>query len=112
MAAGGGIEQKLGELIGKVDMLIMSFQRSEDTSTESRREMYRRTDDLSDRLNTIEANMASLHKDVAEMKPVVEAHKVSRYRTVGAISVLSIFGSVITVSLSQYVSHFFGLLLK
>lgn len=70
------VHQQLGTLIADVKNLREDFRRSEDKSDASRASMYRRTDDLVERVGTLEGPRLLYRRISSEKKPVTDDVKL------------------------------------
>jgi hypothetical protein len=68
----GSMHQQIGNLSGKLDMLIEAVRRSEEKSDLSRASVHRRMDELVERVTKVETGMKDVQGDVTKMQPVVD----------------------------------------
>jgi hypothetical protein len=111
------VHRQLGELIAGMRGLQESVKRvedqalrSEDKSAESRAVVHRRMDEISTRVGSVEASIASVKEDVIEMKPITDDVRRWRMMGIGALGVVGIGGAVLGVSFGDVVKRIFSLL--
>ena len=102
------MHQQLGSLTAKVDMLLEAVRRSEEKSDVSRASVYRKMDDISERVSKVETSLAGVQEDVAEMKPTVDQVEAWQQRGVGALFVVGVGASAVTFVLTQYMGNIFA----
>lgn len=112
------VHRQLGELVSSVrgiqdDMREMkaALQRSDDKSAESRSVMHKRLDEAVGRIASVESSVASVNKDVADMKPVTDDVRRWRLMGIGALSMIGIGGVALGVSFADALKRIGGLLI-
>jgi hypothetical protein len=111
------VHRQLGELIAGMRGLQESVKRvedqalrSEDKSAESRAVVHRRMDEISTRVGSVEASIASVKEDVIEMKPVTDDVKRWKVMGLGALGVVGIGGAVLGVSFGDAVKRLLNII--
>jgi hypothetical protein len=104
------IDQQIGSLTAKVDMLIEASKRSEEKSDASRAAVHRRLDEVVDRVGDLEAAQAQTQRDVKDMKPVTDDVKRWKIMGLGALGVVGIGGAALGVSFGDAFKRVLSLL--
>lgn len=104
------IDQQIGSLTAKVDMLIEAAKRSEEKADVSRASVHRRLDEVVDRVGDLEAAQAQTQRDVKDMKPVTDDVKRWKIMGLGALGVVGIGGAVLGVSFGDAAKRLLSLL--
>lgn len=112
------VHRQLGELLAisralqeDVRRLDAKMQRSEDKSDESRAKMHRRIDDVVGTVGEVQTSVATLEKDVREMKPVTEEVRRWKLLGMGALGMIGVGGIALGVSFADALKRIAGLLL-
>lgn len=102
------VQRTLGELLSAVKTLAESIReikdemrRSEEKSTESRRSMHARMDQIVTQVGQLEVSMAQAKADIAEMMPVTEEVRRWKLMGLGALGVVGIGGTALGVFLAD-----------
>ncbi|MBT9373172.1 DUF1515 family protein [Rhizobium sp. CSW-27] len=113
-----GVHRQLGELVEglrgvKDDMREIKdmMARSEDRSTENRARMHRRMDDMVGRVGAVEANVADVQRDIAQMKPVTDDVRRWKLMGMGGLGVIGLGGMALGVSFADALKRIATLLL-
>jgi hypothetical protein len=111
------VHRQLGELVAGMRGLQEAVKRvedqalrSEDKSAESRAVVHRRMDEISTRVGSVEASIASVKEDVIEMKPVTDDVKRWKVMGLGALGVVGIGGAVLGVSFGDAVKRLLNII--
>lgn len=99
------IDQQIGSLTAKVDMLIEASKRSEEKADASRASVHRRLDEVVDRVGDLEATQAQTQRDIKDMKPVTDDVKRWKVMGLGALGVVGIGGAAFGVSFGDAVKR-------
>jgi ElaB/YqjD/DUF883 family membrane-anchored ribosome-binding protein len=99
------IDQKIGSLAAKVDMLIEASKRAEDKSDKSRAAMHKRVDELVDRVGGVEVVQAQTQKDITDMKPVTDDVKRWKIMGIGAMGIVGIAAAALGVTFGDVVKR-------
>lgn len=106
------MHQQIGNLSGKLDMLIEAVRRSEEKSDVSRSSMQRSMDSMSARVTEVESKVRDIHGDVQEMKPTVDEVKAMKQKGMGALAVVGIAASMIGFVVATYFTTFADWVMK
>lgn len=99
------IDQKIGSLAAKVDMLIEASKRAEDKSDKSWAAMHKRVDELVDRVGSVEVVQAQTQKDITDMKPVTDDVKRWKIMGIGAMGIVGIAAAALGVTFGDVVKR-------
>ncbi|MBR0695935.1 DUF1515 domain-containing protein [Bradyrhizobium lablabi] len=75
---------KIGGLESSVKTMVSTWQSQEALATQGRRDLHQKVETLRNELQVMSAQLASAMKDIAEMKPSVEAFDRVKERAAGA----------------------------
>ncbi|MCT7665649.1 DUF1515 domain-containing protein [Shinella kummerowiae] len=102
------LHQQMGELIASTRAMQEDLrriedklQRSEDKSEESRAKMHRRVDDVVGNVSDVKTSVATLEKDVKEMKPVTDEVRRWKLMGMGALGVTGLAAMALGVTFSE-----------
>lgn len=102
------LHQQMGELIASqraiqddLRRIEDKIQRSDDKSEESRAKMHRRIDDVVGTVSEVQTGVATLEKDVKEMKPVTDEVKRWKLMGMGALAVTGVAAMALGVTFSE-----------
>jgi len=111
------VHHQLGELLAisralqeDVRRLDTKMQRSEDKSDESRAKMHRRIDDVVGTVGEVQTSVATLEKDVRDMKPVTDEVRRWKLLGMGALGMIGVGGIALGVSFADALKRIAGLL--
>lgn len=100
--------QQLGELVAGMRSLQDAnrrleemIRRSDDKSDESRAKVYKRMEELVDRVGKVEGNVSLVQDDIKEMKPVTDDVKRWKLMGIGALGVIGIGGMAMGVTFAD-----------
>ncbi len=112
------LHQQMGELIASqraiqedLRRIEDKIQRSDDKSDESRAKMHRRIDDAVGVVAEVKTSVATLEKDVKEMKPVTDDVRRWKLMGIGALGMMGIGGVALGVSFADALKRIAGLLI-
>ena len=112
------VHRQLGELLAisralqeDVRRIEAKVQRAEDKSDESRAKMHSRIDDVVGTVGEVQTGVATLEKDVREMKPITDDVKRWRLIGMGALGMIGVGGIALGVSFADALKRIAGLLL-
>ncbi|GEC52275.1 outer membrane murein-binding lipoprotein Lpp [Bradyrhizobium japonicum] len=74
---------KIGGLESTVSTLLQTWQRMEEKASEGRKDLHRKVDDLRADMTAMGAQVATATKDIADMKPTVQAVQNVRVQATG-----------------------------
>lgn len=116
--ADAALHQQMGELIAisralqdDIRRIEDKMQRSDDKSDQSRAKMHRRIDEVVGTVGDVQTTVATLEKDVKEMKPVTEDVKRWRLIGMGALGMIGVGGIALGVSFADALKRIAGLLI-
>lgn len=112
------VHHQLGELLAisralqeDVRRIEAKVQRAEDKSDESRAKMHSRIDDVVGTVGEVQTSVATLEKDVREMKPITDDVKRWRLIGMGALGMIGVGGIALGVSFADALKRIAALLL-
>lgn len=108
-----GVHRQLGELVAGMRGLQESIRRieegalrAEDKATSSRASVHQRMDQLVDRVGDLEATVATLGGDFAEVKSVTDDVRRWKLMGIGALGVTGIAAMALGVSFAEALRRF------
>ncbi|MGB3811668.1 MAG: DUF1515 family protein, partial [Shinella sp.] len=100
--------QQMGELIASQRAILEDLrriedkiQRSDDRSDASRTKMHRRIDEVVGAAAEVQTAVATLEKDVRDMKPVTDEVRRWKLMGMGALGMMGVGGMVLGVTFSE-----------
>jgi len=112
------VHHQLGELLAisralqeDVRRIEAKVQRAEDKSDESRAKMHSRIDDVVGTVGEVQTGVATLEKDVRDMKPITDDVKRWRLIGMGALGMIGVGGIALGVSFADALKRIAGLLI-
>jgi hypothetical protein len=112
------LHQQMGELIASqraiqedLRRIEDKLQRSDDKSEESRSKMHRRIDDVVGTVSEVKTGVATLERDVKEMKPVTDELRRWKLLGMGALGMIGVGGIALGVSFADALKRIAGLLI-
>lgn len=78
---------KIGGLESTVSTLLQTWQRMEEKASEGRKDLHQKVDALRAEMTTMGAQVATATKDIADMKPTVQAVQTVQVQATGVRNV-------------------------
>lgn len=78
------VSARLGGVQSAVELMTSTWQRQESSASEGRRELHRKFDDVRNEVTKLTGRVDRMGRDIAEIKPAIEAFKSARARQEGA----------------------------
>ncbi|WP_456622129.1 MULTISPECIES: DUF1515 family protein [unclassified Bradyrhizobium] len=109
--------QTIGGLVASVDTLTRQWRDQDEKASIGRRDMHQKIDRVVDDFRTLEGLVKAAISDIADMKPIVDAVEVAKFKAVGALTAgrwfyWLVFGSGGGAAALWIASHFFQVTLK
>ncbi|MGE6786347.1 DUF1515 family protein [Ensifer adhaerens] len=102
------VHRQLGELVAGMRGLQESIhriedgaRRAEDKSAASQASVHRRMDQLSERVNELEASTSAIGTEISDMKPVTDDVRRWKLMGIGALGVTGIAAMALGVSFAE-----------
>ncbi|WP_077960841.1 DUF1515 family protein [Ensifer adhaerens] len=102
------VHRQLGELVAGMRGLQESIhriedgaRRAEDKSAASQASVHRRMDQLSERVNELEASTSAIGAEISDMKPVTDDVRRWKLMGIGALGVTGIAAMALGVSFAE-----------
>jgi hypothetical protein len=107
----------IGGLSVAVDTLTRQWRDQDEKASIGRRDMHQKIDRVVDDFRTLEGLVKAAISDIADMKPIVDAVEVAKFKAVGALTAgrwiyWLVFGSGGGAAVLWIASHFFQVTLK
>ena len=116
--ADAALHQQMGELIASLRAVQEDLrriegkmQRLDDKSDASRTKMHSRIDEVVGTVGEVQTTVATLERDVKEMKPVTDEVRRWKLLGMGALGMMGIGGVALGVSFADALKRIGGLLL-
>lgn len=109
--------ETIGGLVASVNTLTRQWRDQDEKATAGRRDMHQKIDRVVDDFRTLEGLVKAAISDIADMKPIVDAVEVAKFKAVGALTAgrwfyWVVFGSGGGAGVLWIASHFFQVNLK
>jgi hypothetical protein len=80
----GHVREEIGAQREAINNLIRTWAEQDRKATDLLRELYRKFDELKDKVHETSAKVDNLAQDFSEMKPVVRTFEIRAHRSAGA----------------------------
>lgn len=96
------IEASVGELKGKLDMLIKIVEESEKKSAASRADIRERVEEVHSRMAGVQQSVANLASRVTVMEPFVDKAQKWEQRGIGALAAVGMVAGAVGSALTYF----------
>lgn len=103
------IEASVGELKGKLDMLIKIVEESEKKSAASRADIRERVEEVYSRMAGVEQSVANLASRVTVMEPFVDKAQKWEQRGIGALAAVGMVAGAVGSALTYFKDSVVGI---